>query len=160
MTVKTDLLQLYNPLMSQQPLPALGNIGLLQPGQVLAAAATTTSSESVSVVTAPSWIVAGMNIWDVTAGAQIGTVASVSGSTITLSADAAHAIAAGDVLQLGLNPSDLTSAATVGFDLRGNVEKLQLSCQENIQLIQIILADVSLDSATTTLLNAVVTALS
>ena len=39
----------------------------------------------------PGWVVAGMNVYDATAGANIGTVASYSSTTLTLTAAASHA---------------------------------------------------------------------
>jgi hypothetical protein len=61
-------------------------------GELAAGAAFTTSSTSITLsASAPSWVVAGMNVFDITANANVGTVASVSGATVTLTGDAAHA---------------------------------------------------------------------
>jgi hypothetical protein len=58
-------------------------------GVIAAAASFTTSSTTITMGTAnPGWIVASMNA---TAGANIGTVASYTSTTLTLTAAAAHA---------------------------------------------------------------------
>ena len=164
MGVRASLLELYNPLMASNPQAAANNIGLPGIGQVLAASATTTSSETVTLAApVPSWVVAGMEVFDTTSNLLIGTVGSVSGSTITLSADASHAIAAGDVLQLGLTPADINAAQLVSTDIRGVIETIQLRCSEAIQLLQFLTNDAvtsGVDSATFTLLNNQITALS
>ena len=60
--------------------------------------AFTTSSGTLTLAsTAPAWLTAlgpngyGVNVYDITVGAQIGTVSSVSGTTVTLQSAAAHA---------------------------------------------------------------------
>jgi hypothetical protein len=61
-------------------------------GALAAAAAFTTSSTTITMGAAnPGWVVAGMNVYDNTAGANIGTVASYTGTTVTLTAAASHA---------------------------------------------------------------------
>jgi hypothetical protein len=61
-------------------------------GALAAAAAFTTSSTTITMGAAnPGWVVAGMNVYDTTAGANIGTVLSYSGTTLSLTAAASHA---------------------------------------------------------------------
>jgi hypothetical protein len=61
-------------------------------GALAAAAAFTTSSTTITMGAAnPGWVVAGMNVYDATAGANIGTVSSYTGTTLTLTAAASHA---------------------------------------------------------------------
>jgi hypothetical protein len=61
-------------------------------GALAAGAAWTTSSTSITLAAAiPSWVVTGMNVYDATNSQQVGTVSSVSGATLTLTAAAAHA---------------------------------------------------------------------
>ena len=59
---------------------------------VSAAASWETSSETITLsATAPTWITEGMSVYDVTLGDAVGTVSSVSGTTVALTADASHA---------------------------------------------------------------------
>jgi hypothetical protein len=61
-------------------------------GALAAAAAFTTSSTTITMGAAnPGWVVAGMNVYDNTAGTNIGTVASYTSTTLTLTAAASHA---------------------------------------------------------------------
>ena len=54
-------------------------------GAIAAAASFTTASTTITMGAAnPGWVVAGMNVYDTTAGANIGTVQSYSGTTLTL----------------------------------------------------------------------------
>lgn len=83
-------------------------------GALTASGTWTTSSTSITLSAAvPSWVVAGMNIYDVTAGANIGTVQSVSGSTITLTAAASHASSgSSDSLQVSAFPQASASSGS------------------------------------------------
>jgi hypothetical protein len=71
-------------------------------GVIQTAAAFTTSQTTISVASnPPAWLAnegASKTVYDITTAQAIGTVSSVSGATITLSADASHAGAAGDRL--------------------------------------------------------------
>lgn len=67
-------------------------------GQLAAGASFTTSSTTITLgSSAPAWLTAlgttgsGVNIWDITVNALIGTVSSISGTTVTLTAAALHA---------------------------------------------------------------------
>lgn len=67
-------------------------------GALTASGSWTTSSTSITLAaSAPAWLTAlgasgsGVLIYDTTAGAAIGTVSSVSGTTVTLTAAASHA---------------------------------------------------------------------
>jgi hypothetical protein len=61
-------------------------------GAIAAAATFTTSVATITMGAAnPGWVVAGMNVYDSTAGANLGTVSSYTGTTLTLTANAAHA---------------------------------------------------------------------
>jgi hypothetical protein len=63
-------------------------------GNLLAASSWTTASTTIVLAQpAPSWVTAGMNVFDNTNSQQIGTVASASGTTLTLTLAAAHASA-------------------------------------------------------------------
>ena len=54
-------------------------------GAIAAAASFTTASTTITMsVNNPGWVVAGMNVYDATVGAQIGTVSSWSASSTTL----------------------------------------------------------------------------
>jgi len=70
--------------------------------QIIAAAvtngATTTSSPTISIAAVPAAVAAGMTVNDITTGLQIGTVLSVGASTVTLTANAAHAVSSGDAI--------------------------------------------------------------
>ena len=67
-------------------------------GALTASGSWTTSSTTITLAsTAPAWLTAlgtngsGVNVYSATAGAQIGTISSVSGTTVTLTTTAAHA---------------------------------------------------------------------
>lgn len=85
-------------------------------------AATATSSNTLHYASTPAWIVAGMTVYDITSGALIGTVASVTGTTVVLTANAASAVASGDNLSYsiwpqasGSAPSSISNGAVVNF---------------------------------------------
>jgi len=60
-------------------------------GALIAGASFTTSSTSLTLASsAPSWLVAGMNVYDATNSQQIGTILTVSGTSVTLTAAASH----------------------------------------------------------------------
>jgi hypothetical protein len=61
-------------------------------------AATSTSSPTLSFASVPAVVTEGMSVNDVTSGNLIGTVESTTSTTVTLAANAAHAVASGDVL--------------------------------------------------------------
>jgi hypothetical protein len=63
---------------------------------------TTTSSPTISIASVPAAVAAGMTVFDVTNGNAIGTVLSVTSTTVTLTANAAHAVASGDALTFSL----------------------------------------------------------
>ena len=84
------------------------NIVLTPPGvggaaaQLATGGAISTSSATITMAAAiPAWVVAGLNVYDLTNGKQIGTVLSISGTTLTLTANAANAGSSGDILQFG-----------------------------------------------------------
>jgi hypothetical protein len=72
--------------------------------------ATATSSPTLALASAAPWIVGGMPVYDVTTGESIGTVSSTTGTTVTLTANAANAVASGDTLSFA--PVVTTNAAT------------------------------------------------
>jgi hypothetical protein len=91
-------------------------------GTVATNAATATSSPSLGFASVPSWIVAGMAVYDVTTGALVGTVASTASTTVTLTANAANAVASGNTLSFsafgngsGTAPSNVTNGAVISF---------------------------------------------
>jgi hypothetical protein len=77
-------------------------------GTVTTNAATTTSSPTLSFSSVPAWLYnstapaaspgIGMSVYDATNGNLIGTVSSVAASSVTLTANAAHAVSSGDTL--------------------------------------------------------------
>jgi len=84
-------------------------------GSVTAATSFTTSSTSITLSgSVPSWVVAGMNVYDTTNNQQIGTVgAGSSGTTLNLSSTAAHASSgSADALQISAFPASSASSGT------------------------------------------------
>lgn len=84
--------------------------------------ATTTASPTISIASVPSWVKAGMSVYDATTAQIIGTVLSTAASTVTLTANAASAVGSGDVLNFsawpqatGTAPSSLLNGAIVQF---------------------------------------------
>lgn len=94
-------------------------------GSITTNAATSTSSAVIGTAASgvPAWVVNGMTVYDTTNGNVIGTVLSTSGgNSITLNANALHAITSGDSLAIsafpmgsGTGPSSVTSGAAVAF---------------------------------------------
>lgn len=147
------LLELYNPAMG----PGMTNSQLTAGGAI----ATNTANITMAA-TIPSWVVAGMPVYDVTVGAYLGVVSSGSGTTtLVLGSNAAHAgTGTSDVLQFGLTPSDLTVCAAAGTDIVGNLQLAQLKCQELTALLTYISTDLltsSQDSPVYTTLASVIT---
>jgi hypothetical protein len=102
-----------------------------------AGGATSMSSPTVTLsAAAPSWISAGQQVIDFTTGHFIGVVGSVSGSTVTLAANALFPVAANDVLNFsGPVPgwsSDLTALqsqlATAISSLTSSIATMQAIC--------------------------------
>lgn len=62
-------------------------------------AAFTTASPGITMVANPGTVVPGMTVYDTTTSQQIGTVSSYLGTSLVLTANAAQAGAAGDILQ-------------------------------------------------------------
>jgi hypothetical protein len=98
-------------------------------GQLTANASWTTSSTTITLAsTAPSWLTAlgtngsGCNVYDATSGQNIGTISSVSGTTITLTADAAHASSgSSDLLQISAFPQASASSGAEPATTPANV---------------------------------------
>jgi hypothetical protein len=67
-------------------------------GTLVTNAATATSSPTIGAASVPAWVVPGSSVYDATNGNPIGTVASATSTTVTLTANAAHAVASGDTL--------------------------------------------------------------
>lgn len=108
-------------------------------GQLTAGAAFTTSSSTITLASAaPAWLTAlgssqngnGVSVYDVTNGQQIGTVSSISGTTVTLTANASHASSgSGDTLAFSafsapsassgsepaVTPANMTNGAQINF---------------------------------------------
>ena len=105
-------------------------------GALAAGASFTTASTTITMGAAvPSWVVAGANVYDVTASAQIGTVASVAGSTVTLSAAAAHASSGSTDSLLFSAPAvawglfdALSGGNPITWDYLGNNKWIPFSC--------------------------------
>ncbi len=88
----------------------VGNAVVLMPvpQQVATAAGTTTSSPTLTFSSVPSKVVAGMTAFDVTSGQAIGTVQSTTSTTVTLTANAAHAVASGDTISFAESSPGVT----------------------------------------------------
>ena len=93
---------------------------------------TTTSSPTISIAAVSSWIYnsttpslspgIGMSVYDTTNGNLIGTVLSVAAASVTLTANALHAITSGDTLSFsafgngsGTAPSSTTNSAAISY---------------------------------------------
>jgi len=91
-------------------------------GQITVNGATSTSSPTLHVASVPAWLAAlgtgaggnGVNVWDMTTGAQIGTVSACvsAGTTITLSGNAASAVGATDLLSFSAFPAAAASSGS------------------------------------------------
>ena len=83
-------------------------------GALAAAATWTTSTPNITMgVSNPGWVVAGMNVYDTTSGAQIGTVSSYTGTALVLTANAAAASSGStDTLQFSAFPAASASSGT------------------------------------------------
>ena len=79
--------------------PVNGTPGVV--GSPTATAAWTTTSTTIPIQAGLTWIEPGMDVYNSTSGAHVGTVASYSGATLTLTAAAANSGASGNVLQIG-----------------------------------------------------------
>ena len=91
-------------------------------GSLTTNAATTTASPTISAASVPAWITAGMTVYDTTTGKNVGTVSSTTGTTVTLTANAANAVGSGDVLSIsafgnatGSAPSSITNTGAITF---------------------------------------------
>lgn len=161
MGARATLLEVYNQAMNLSGQAGYGGLGL---GQLASGGTTSTSSPTVTLAqNAPSWVVASMNVYDVTAGGNCGKVSTVSNATVTLAANSTTAIANGDVLQFGFTPSDLAVGAAAGSDVRGLVQLAQLKCSEAIAVLTYLTSDVitnSQDLNAYTALQAAITSLS
>jgi large repetitive protein len=83
------------------------------PDTATTSSATPTSSPTLTFALSPSWVVAGMTAYDVTTGSIIGTVASTTATTVTLTANAANAVASGDTLSFAASSIVVTSSSTI-----------------------------------------------
>lgn len=103
-------------------------------GTLAAGASFTTASTTITLgSTAPAWLLAlgvngsGVDVYDITAAAFIGTVLSISGTTVTLTATAAHASSgAADSLTFsafgnptGSAPGTIANLAIINFAQAG-----------------------------------------
>jgi hypothetical protein len=98
-------------------------------GPATTTAGTTTSSPTVTIGGGvPAWITqngqtgAGFSVYDKTTGLIVGTISSVGGTTITLTANATNAITSGDVVTIsafagatGSGPSTATLNGLISF---------------------------------------------
>jgi hypothetical protein len=60
-------------------------------GEVAATASWTTSTPNITMTSNPGWVTPGMNVYDITNSQQIGTVLTYVGTSLVLTANAAHA---------------------------------------------------------------------
>lgn len=82
-------------------------------GQLTANASWTTATATLSFASVPSWVVAGMNVYDTTNGFNIGTVQSTTATTIVLTSNASHASAgAADVVAISAFGAPTASSGT------------------------------------------------
>jgi hypothetical protein len=80
--------------------PANGEPGFVT--GISAAAAWTTTSTTITMISPSGGVVApGMNVYNETAGNEVGTVLTYTGTTLTLTATAQHAGASGNMLYFG-----------------------------------------------------------
>ncbi|WP_426442221.1 hypothetical protein [Bradyrhizobium genosp. P] len=91
---------------------ASGNL-LSFPTIAITNGATSTSSTTLDFASTPSWITAGMTVYDATTGESVGTVASTTATTVTLTGNASNAVGNGDTLSFGDLSVDVLSNATV-----------------------------------------------
>ena len=75
--------------------------------------ATSTSSPTLGFALTPSWVTAGMTAYDVTMGQIIGTVSSTTGTTVTLTGNAAQAVASGDAMSFTASSIVVTSSSAI-----------------------------------------------
>ena len=84
-------------------------------GTVPTTAATPTTSATLQFANTPFFVTAGAVVTDVTTGLSIGTVLSKTGTTITLTANAANPVSSGDVLNIvGVNNGALQNRENIG----------------------------------------------
>jgi hypothetical protein len=83
------------------------------PETTMTTLATSTSSPTLNFAATPSWIVSGMTVYDVTTDRIIGTVSSTTGTMVTLAANAANAVASGDMLSFATSSIVVTSYSTI-----------------------------------------------
>jgi hypothetical protein len=121
MGVRTVLREFFNP-----------DSGMLSGVLTALTGCTTSQSTFTTTVAVPSWVVASMPVYDVTAAGVVGTVASISASTVTLNANATTAVAIGDTLQFGIPTTDITESMTAPYtnDIRGNMAGCVLALDE------------------------------
>jgi hypothetical protein len=82
-------------------------------GQVAATATWTTATPNITMAANPGWVVPGMNVWDNTNSAQIGTVSTYTGTALVLTANAAAASSGStDQLQFSAWPAAAASSGT------------------------------------------------
>lgn len=93
--------------------PAEGQTATINGTKVIAVAEGTALTQATSAATAttsptltfspapPSWLVAGLPVYDVTTSQPVGTISAVGATTVTLAANAANAVGQGDVLSFG-----------------------------------------------------------
>lgn len=74
-------------------------------GTVPASSATTTSSNTLHFATTPEFIIAGAAVSNSTTGLPVGTVASTTSTTVTLTANATNAVSTGDLVNF-VGPSN------------------------------------------------------
>ena len=101
-----------------------GSYARVQIAGALAANGTiSTGSATITMnVSNPGWVVAGMNVYDLTNNQQIGTVSSYSGTTLTLTANAAHAGSGStDSLQFSAFPASSASSGNEPATTPANV---------------------------------------
>lgn len=91
-------------------------------GTLVTNALTTTSSAVINIASVPSWVVPGMSAYDITTSHLVGVVLSTTGTTVTLTSNAAFAIGSGDSISFaafgnaaGTSPASVTNSAVVTF---------------------------------------------
>ena len=96
-------------------------------------AATATSSPTLTFGATLPGIVAGMTVYDLTTGNSVGTISSISGTTVTLTGNAAGAVGSGDTLAFDATQSiavaqgaTITASSSRGISATSTLESVSV----------------------------------
>jgi hypothetical protein len=93
--------------------------------QLSATAAWTTATPNITMVANPGGVAPGMNVWNVTQGLNVGVVSTYNGTALVLTANAANAGAANDVLNFGAYGESRAISAAAAIDRLPDAYSLQ-----------------------------------